>query len=1554
MKQELKIVFQDLRDGRLSKAEALERIRALKAALMVEDAAGSGISGASTLIAIPHWEEMPASPAAGPEAGYGSRHVLLGGFRHLEADDLAARLSQARCSRLQGGPAESPAEAYTEAALDCFARIREILQEPPRAKALVQVIVPDEPRASLLAGLSGLLRTASLENPNLMGQVILIDGRVDAETLAGCLHADSRRPQDALIRHRDGRRFISAWREAPSSGAAAVPVFKEGGAYLITGGLGGLGRILAREILGRTRKARVILTGRSALDAGKRSDLEALGAPGSVEYRQLDIAKPEQVDSLFAELKAAGGLDGILHCAGVLHDDLILRQSREDFLRVLAPKVAGACNLDRASQDLDLDFFILFSSIASVFGNVGQAAYAAANGFLDRFAAHRNHLAAQGLRKGKALALNWPLWNEGGMRLDAGLRDRLRRETGLAPLDTAAGLRAFHLGPGLPSDQALVLAGEPLRLRRKLSGLADAAPTSLPAPETAVADGAADPEAWLEKAQAFLCRQFAAQLKMPAQAIDVQAPLGRYGMDSIMAMGLTSALEKTFGPLSKTLFFEFHTVREIAGYFSRFHAATLAQLFAAEGGPARRAAEDAPARPAPSTRERERLPRRAPRRGNLEGTGDRGPVAIIGLSGRYPGAADVEEFWRNLRDGRDCITEVPPDRWDWRKYYSEDRGREGSHGSKWGGFIADVDKFDPRFFSIPPREAHAIDPQERLFLEQAWLALEDAGHTRAGLQIPRAGDLPGQVGVYAGVMYGEYNLSGSLASIANRVSYFLNLHGPSMTVDSMCSSSLTAIHLACQDLKLGRTDLAIAGGVNVSVHPGKYLMLSKGRFISGDGHCQSFGEGGDGYIPGEGVGAVVLKRLADAERDGDNIHGVILASALNHGGRTNGYSVPNPNAQAAVIGRALQEAGLDPRRISYVEAHGTGTKLGDPIEIAALSGAFRGAAEGACLIGSAKSNIGHCESAAGIAGLTKVLLQMRYRKVAPSLHSARLNPHIDFAKTPFVVNQTLRDWEPPRVDGRTAPRVAGISSFGAGGSNAHLVVEEFAASAAPRGSGSGVRRIFPLSARTAEQLRQKARDLLGFLQAARAGHSALDMEALAFTLQVGREEMEERLGLLAGAPDQLAGALESFLAGKESGHCFAGQAKRERDALALFSADADMRETLGKWISEGKLEKLADLWVRGLELDWNRFYSQDRQGRPARISLPGYPFARERYWLEPAGIPAPPAADTAVTAPVTDISPVTVIHPLLHVNVSDLHQAGYAATFTGEEPFLAAGHELPAAACLEMARAAVEKASGRSGGLELRHVAWGQPLLAERGKQAFITLFARSGDQVDFEIHSRKGQEDLVHCQGHAFPAADAAAGRIDPAVIAATWGRGKEGKTFYAGLSEAGHAIAPSLQGIVSIQRGEGQVLARLRAPEAGAEAYGLHPALLDGALQACAGIPENPVRALSHPSFPFAIASLHVLSPCAGEMWAWARASGAGEGNEAALRFDVDLCDADGNIRAQIRGISLALAAAPKKRVLALAIPVAPAPASHAQAAPDRKAAPGRKSMITLSSLM
>ncbi|WP_455872418.1 beta-ketoacyl synthase N-terminal-like domain-containing protein, partial [Serratia proteamaculans] len=437
----------------------------------------------------------------------------------------------------------------------------------------------------------------------------------------------------------------------------------------------------------------------------------------------------------------------------------------------------------------------------------------------------------------------------------------------------------------------------------------------------------------------------------------------------------------------------------------------------------------------------------------------------------------------------------------------------------------------------------------------------------------------------------------------------LNLHGPSMSVDTMCSSSLTAIHLACQDLKHYKTDLAIAGGANVTIHPNKYLMLSATQFISPKGHCESFGEGGEGYIPGEGVGAVLLKRLQDAIDDEDPIYGVILGSAINHGGKTNGYTVPNLKAQRSAIDVALAESQVDPRSISYVEAHGTGTKLGDPIEIAGLSQAFGRFTQdtGFCQIGSAKSNIGHCEGAAGIAGLTKVLLQMKHQKIVPSLHSAILNPHIDFASTPFVVNQTLKTWQRPVVAGREHPLIAGISSFGAGGSNAHMIISEYRQEKAAPVTVAARPVIVPLSAKTPTQLVEAARNLLAFIKE-NEGTAALDLRNLAYTLQTGREAMEERLGLVVSSISQLTEKLQAYIAGRQDVEdVYQGRIKDTKDALSGLIGDKEFQDAIEKWIGPEKLFKLVDLWVKGFQFDWNKLYGEEK---PRRISLPTYPFVK--------------------------------------------------------------------------------------------------------------------------------------------------------------------------------------------------------------------------------------------------------------------------------------------------------------------------------------------------------
>ena len=403
--------------------------------------------------------------------------------------------------------------------------------------------------------------------------------------------------------------------------------------------------------------------------------------------------------------------------------------------------------------------------------------------------------------------------------------------------------------------------------------------------------------------------------------------------------------------------------------------------------------------------------------------------------------------------------------------------------SRWGGFLAEVDRFDARFFNITPRDAREIDPQERIFLETSWEAVENAGYSPETL----ARKVANEVGVFAGAMWSEYQLHGphrdsagnvralnsSFAGIANRVSFTFDWHGPSMTVDTMCSSSLTAIHLACESLRRGECRMALAGGVNVSIHPNKYLLIGQNQFASSDGHCRSFGEGGDGYVPGEGAGAVLLKPLSAAIADGDHIHGVIRGSALNHGGQGAGYTVPNPKAQSSVIRKALAVSGVEPRTIGYIEAHGAGTSLGDPVEIRGLMESF--GSDTPCPIGSVKSNIGHLESAAGIAAVTKVLLQLQHGEFAPSLHAQRLNPNIDWEHTPFFVQQEAAAWE-RKGD---APRRASVSSFGAGGANAHLILEEYSAPAHEVSAGP---QIVALSARNRERLQESSRRLLAFLR----------------------------------------------------------------------------------------------------------------------------------------------------------------------------------------------------------------------------------------------------------------------------------------------------------------------------------------------------------------------------------------------------------------------------------------------------------------------------------------
>jgi acyl transferase domain-containing protein/acyl carrier protein len=1463
--------------------------------------------------------------------------IVMFDFPEIDPISIEKRFSNCSCSMVNVSSEKNIAEKYQEIALYVFRKVQDIIKNKPTGRVHLQIVISNSHENEVLAGISGMLKTAALENPLISGQLILSYKNQPEEELIKRLHHDQTNPFDVLIKYDSGKRYVKKLKEIENSEKQADICFKEQGVYLITGGLGGLGILFAEEILKQTKAAKIILTGRSELNADKNTKFKALANNNNrIEYLKLDLLNPTEVKKCIDDIiKHHKNINGIIHSAGMISDNYILKKTNEEFIQVLEPKVTGTFNLREATSGIDLDFMVLFSSGVAVLGNPGQADYAVANGFLDQFAIYINGEKDEKNNNGKLYSINWPLWQNGGMVLDEGIMDKMKQETGIYPLQASKGIQAFYQSLLLNKPQTLVIEGDLKKVRQLLFTPRKAEveinkSEPVKTIETVSLKSEAAPNNLLEKTRAYLRKQFSGVLKIPVHKIETSAALEKYGIDSVVAMNLTGQLEKTFGTLSKTLFFEYQTIDELSEYISNnFQDKLIKELALSNPVATSKKAAITPVKKEPKPTARIKARRRfyqqshdkhSNHSGSFKGINNE-PIAIVGLSGRYPESENIQEFWNNLRDGKDCITEVPEERWDWREYYDENNPESNIHTSKWGGFIKGVDEFDPRFFNISPREASYIDPQERLFLQHAWMAAEDAGFTRASLQIPYEDDQNGQVGVYVGVMYGEYNLSGSLASIANRVSYFLNLHGPSMTLDTMCSSSLTAIHLACQDLKLGRTSLAIAGGVNVSIDSNKYRMLSSGQFISSDGHCQSFGEGGDGYIPGEGVGAIILKRLSDAEKDKNHIYGIIKGSALNHGGKTNGYTVPNPIAQASAISRALRESGTEARHVSFVEAHGTGTKLGDPIEIAALTKAYKlSGEERSCLIGSSKSNIGHCESAAGIAGLTKVLLQMKYQQIVPSLHSERLNPNIDFQKTPFEVNQKLQNWERPIIDGKQIPRIAGLSSFGAGGSNAHIILQEYSSETKDFANQShdlwGPSAIVILSARNAEQLKQKAIELYKFLN--KNDHSKQTagkkpgLFQLAYTLQLGREAMDERLAFVVTSIEQLSEKLDAYINNEpDIDEMYRGHVKENKETISLFNTDSDFQETIDKWILQKKFSKITDLWVKGLELNWGKFYGQEKL---QMVSLPTYPFAKEKYWNTPEL-----RGKTEIKQGGSD-----VLHPLLHKNTSNLDAQKFSTAFSGDEFFIkdyqlkldgvTAQRALASLAVLEMARVAVETAkpsSKEAESFELREITWGKPFILNGNKEIDVTLFKEDDQQIDFEIFSESNGEEIIHSQGQAVFGIEHRADRINlESVKNYLSGQKLEANEIYQAFNSMGLYYGKSYQVIEVVYPGVNQVLVQLSLPQTIEKTHSefvLHPAILESIMQASICLASNFKLNNSNLFIPVSANSVTVRIPCNKEMLLWVRYAQNYNSDGNTVFFDADLCDAQGNVCSQIKGLGL-----------------------------------------------
>jgi len=1290
--------------------------------------------------------------------------------------------------------------------------------------------------------LTGLCKAVIAERPDFQLRHLKLDNQEDVKQAVDYffLELNAKDKEEEVI-----------WRKGKRFGARLIRVdlpeskskkFDENATYLLVGGFG-LGTRLLQWYIQRGAKHLFIISPNEYFPSAKVFIEQLQEGEITIEVRaEVDISDFERMSSLLAGIKMP--LKGVLQFATKIDDDQIVKQDWPRFEALLDLKVAGSWNLHLLTKDLDLDHFILFSAVDSSLDTRWKANRSMGNAFNEALALYRRS------KNLPALCIDWGPWGNQGLLIQNIVERQI--PAGLRLLTAEEGLHVMEHIMQIP--QGVVVAA-PINWREFLQLSHIGRPLfanmeqeiGLKKSEIVIIFQQAREEEREEILRRYVRMHVRRILALrPTARLDDDKPFAEMGLSGFKLTDLRNNMQID---LSNQLDLPYNLIQENS---------TISQLSQAL---------------IPLIINTTTIPLKAQTiQGTVSFEAISGqlyePIAVIGLGCRLPkGVQDPEQFYQFLMDGIDGITEFPQERLNLQS---------GTSSIRYGSFLNDIDLFDPAFFGISPREAKYIDPQARLLLEVCWESLENAGIAPDSL-------IGTSTGVFVGISTDDYEHllrdaaeddahnayigTGNFASaVVGRVSHSLGLQGPNMAIDTACSSSLVAIHQACLSLQMRESDVALAGGVQINILPHWYIDFSKANMLSPDGHCKTFDASADGYVRGEGCGVVVLKRLSDALLDGDPVRAVIRGTAINQDGLSTGFTVPNQQAQVAVINKAMSRAKVSSTDLDYIEAHGTGTSLGDPIEVSAIAETYGQQRDQPLLLGSVKSNIGHLEAAAGVTGFLKVVLSLEHATIPKNLHFHALNPKIDLSFPAKIVSAPT-----PWPNG-SKKRLGAISAFGFSGTNSHAILEE-----SPRLPTSQTHQERPLHLVTLSAKTELAlTDLLAKYQAFLNAHPDINLGDLAFTANVGRNHFKYRAAIIARDIPQ-------FLEKLQKRDYISGMVAKAPNQYISFVHDSgeysiDKSDTTHYKVTialdtpwPALLQTLANHYTQGVDIDWMSF---DQPYHRQKIALPTYPFQRQSYWISSS-------AQRIVLRHVE--SPLGSI---------------FESEFTDQWPDFVPDHKiygvpvLAGAAYLSAILAALKQNI-----YALEKIEFTNPLLLTSQATLVQTSIHPSVEgKRRFEITSRTNDSWNSHVQGWIVDEKKMSVGQESLKDIQARCKERMTNDQIYKLGKELELDLGPHFQWLEEVDVGNGEILAKLRAPKGNEEeGYVLHPGLIDSCLQPLLQIILSK-RQEKMLAIPFSLEEFTFDATLGRPTWVYAKQNETA--NDRSISLDISLLNDKGQV--------------------------------------------------------